>query len=96
MRLRVFVSSGLVIAFLTALTLASSPRLHERLHPTNPQHECAATMIASGSCEHSAPPAVAPKVHELPLSPAFFPQRFQFVVAAIPSSIQEHAPPVAH
>jgi len=53
-------------------------------------------LIASGNCEHSAPPSVAPKSNNFPVLPAFSPQRFQFVVASVPSSIQEHAPPASH
>src|SRR4026207_1863379 len=76
--------------------LASSPRLHERLHKVDSQHPCAATMIAFGNCEHAAPPQLVPKLENAPNSPAFLPKRFQFVVASVPSSVQEHAPPVSH
>jgi len=96
MKPRVFISSALVVAFFTALTIASSPQLHEKLHKVGSHHECAATLIASGNCEHSAPPSVAPKSNNFPVSPVFLPQRFQFVVAAVPSSVQEHAPPASH
>jgi len=96
MKARASIGISIVIAFFTALTIASSPRLHERLHKVDSQHECAATMIASGKCEHSAPPSVAPKTNNPPVSPAFLPKRFQFVVASVPSSIQEHAPPASH
>jgi len=49
----------------------------------------AATMIASGNCEHTAPPKLAPKLENAPNSPAFpSRKRFQFVVASVPSSIQ--------
>src|SRR4029078_5994713 len=89
------VSISVLFAFFVALTLSSSPRLHERLHKVDSQHACAATMIASGSCEHSAPPQFVPKLENAPNSPAFRPKRFQFVVASVPSSVQEHAPPVA-
>jgi hypothetical protein len=95
MRLRAFVTSGLVVAFLTALTLAASPQLHEKLHKVGSQHECAATMIASGNCDHNAPPSVAPKIQDALVSPAFLGQHFRFVIASVPSSVQEHAPPVA-
>jgi hypothetical protein len=96
MKARAGIGIGVVIAFFTALTIASSPRLHEKLHKAGPHHECAATLIASGNCEHSVPPSVAPKSYNFPVSPAFLPQRFQFVVASVPSSIQEHAPPASH
>jgi hypothetical protein len=95
MKARAGIGIGVVIAFFTALTIASSPRLHEKLHKVGTHHECAATMIASGSCEHSALPQLVPKLENAPNSPSFLPKRFQFVVASVPSSVQEHAPPVA-
>jgi|SRR5437773_8788850 hypothetical protein len=90
------VGISVLFAFFVALTLASSPRLHERLHKVDSQHACAATMIASGNCEHAAPPQLSPKLENAPNSPAFLPKRFQFVVASVPSSVQEHAPPASH
>ena len=96
MKPRAFIGIGMVIAFLTALTIASSPQLHEKLHKTSSQHECAATILASGNCEHNAPPQGAPKLENAPNSPAFLPQRLQSVIAAVPSSIQEHAPPASY
>jgi hypothetical protein len=96
MKPRAFIGIGTVIAFFAALTIASSPQLHEKLHRHGPQHECAATLIASGKCEHAASPQSVPKLEHAPNSPAFLPKRFQFVVASAPSSIQEHAPPASH
>ena len=95
MKPRAFIGIGIVAAFFAALTIASSPKLHEKLHKASSQHECAATILASGNCEHSAPPQGAPKLENAPNSPAFLPQRFQPVIASVPSSIQEHAPPVS-
>src|SRR5205807_2748468 len=80
MKPRAFIGIGIVIAFFTALTIASSPHLHEKLHKVDSQHACAATMIASGSCEHTAPPAVTPKIRDAPVSPAFLAQHFRFVI----------------
>jgi hypothetical protein len=86
---------GAAIVFVLGLSV--SPNLHERLHPTAATfHECAATLIASGHCEQNAPPQGAPKLENAPNSPVFLPQRFQSVIAAVPSSIQEHAPPASH
>jgi hypothetical protein len=95
MKVRASIGISIVVAFLAALTIASSPKLHEKLHKVGTHHECAATMIASGSCEHTAPPAVTPTIQDALVSPAFLAQHFRFVVASVPSSIQEHAPPVA-
>src|SRR2546430_15779181 len=90
------VGISVLFAFFVALTIASPPQLHERLHKVDSHHACAATMIASGNCEHSAPPQILPKLENAPNSPAFLPKRFQFVFASVPSSIQEHAPPASH
>ena len=96
MKPRACIGLSVLIGFFAALTLASSPQLHEKLHKVGTHHECAATMIASGNCEHTAPPAVTPKIQEPPVSPAFLGQHFRFVIAAVPSSVQEHAPPTSH
>jgi hypothetical protein len=94
MKPRAFIGIGMMIAFLAALTIASSPQLHEKLHKIGPHHECAATILASGNCEHNAPPQSAPKPENAPDSPAFLPLRFQSVIAAAPTSVQERAPPI--
>src|SRR5438552_17392146 len=45
----------LAAAIVLMLALAVAPNLHERLHPTAAAlHECAVTLIASGSCHHTA------------------------------------------
>jgi len=37
------------------LVLSVAPNLHEQIHPTaGSLHECAVTLIASGSCHHTA------------------------------------------
>src|SRR5437764_12378337 len=88
------VGISVLFAFFAALALANSPRLHERLHQVDSQHACAATMIASGSCEQSSSPQLVPKLENAPNSPAFRSKRLRFVVASVPSSVQEHAPPI--
>jgi hypothetical protein len=95
MKLRASISLSVVVAFFAALTLASSPQLHERLHKVDSQHECAATLVASGKCDHSAPPASAPRNCNIPISPALTPREFAPVNSDIRSSILEHAPPSA-
>jgi len=89
------VGISVLFAFFVALTLASSPRLHEKVHKPSSQHECAATILASGNCEHSAPPQTTPKLENAANSPAFLPHRLQRVIASVPSSVQEHAPPAS-
>lgn len=96
MKPRAVITTGLIIAFLGALALASSPRLHEQLHPQGAQHECAGVMFAWGNCEHSAPPASAPEISDAPVLPALLPPCSTLIAAAVRSSILEHAPPPAH
>jgi hypothetical protein len=53
----------LAAAIVLMLGLSVAPNLHERLHPTTASlHECAVTLIACGSCHHSAaaPLMIAP------------------------------------
>jgi hypothetical protein len=50
-------------AIVLMLGLSVAPNFHERLHPTATSlHECAVTLIASGSCHYSAaaPVMIAP------------------------------------
>jgi hypothetical protein len=88
------VSVGILVAFLAALTLASAPQLHERLHGANSHHECAATLVASGNYHSVAPPALTakplPKIELVYALPNSAP-----VCAVVPSSILEHAPPTS-
>lgn len=95
-RLRAFVASGLVTAFLFALTLAASPQLHAWLHPDagSPDHECAVTLLATGKYEQAGAPLVViapqPAVFfaKLPaLAPVWVPAPF------LGAAVFEHAPP---
>jgi hypothetical protein len=93
MKARAAIGLSVLIALLGAITLASTPQLHAKLHPVGPQHECAATIIASGSYENAvAPPALA-TVSTVPVCSAFIPWRIECVVTPVPTSILEHAPP---
>src|SRR5438270_5996653 len=83
----------LVAAFLCALTVASSPQLHEKLHHLGWHHECAATLLANGNCEQATAPQVSPTIENAPLGRAFLSPRCELAVALVPSSILEHAPP---
>jgi hypothetical protein len=96
MRPRAVIAVGLVAAFLAAVTLASSPRLHDRLHPGGAQHECAATMIAAGNCEHTAAAPLLPEFFNCLVRGALLSRDFAFVGAAVVSSVLEHAPPPAY
>jgi hypothetical protein len=76
------------------LGLSVAPNLHERLHPTSASlHECAVTLIASGSCHHTAaaPLVIAPST-AVPfkiraLNPVWVAALF------LGARIFEHAPP---
>jgi len=93
---RAIVAGGLTIALFCAITLSVSPQLHERFHPDAKQrnHECAVTLIGSGSCHHTtaAPLVVAPvpiqQFSKIPaLSPIWVESPF------LGASVFEHAPP---
>ncbi|MDQ6623194.1 MAG: hypothetical protein M3Y86_06880 [Verrucomicrobiota bacterium] len=95
LRLRV-TASTLGAALFLALALAASPQLHARLHHDSgaASHECAVTLITTGSYEHSVPPVVL-----LPPEPAAYfatvpAYKTAWVGAAfLGASIFEHAPP---
>jgi hypothetical protein len=86
----------LVAAIVLMLGLSAAPNLHERLHPTAASlHECAVTLIASGSCHHSAAaplmiaPPTAAQFSKIPaLNPIWVESPF------LGACIFEHAPPV--
>jgi hypothetical protein len=82
--------------FLAALALSAAPQWHERIHPdaSSPRHECAITLISSGSYENAAPAllvAAPVPVFHFCFVPALHP-----VWVASPfvcARIFEHAPP---
>jgi len=93
---RAFVAVCVSAAFVWALALSVSPQLHQRVHKdaNRVEHNCAATMIASGNYDHAAhPPLVsvfAPSVHFSTI-PALTPQWVESPFLG--ASIFEHAPP---
>jgi hypothetical protein len=95
---RAFVTTCVSAAFLWALALSVSPQLHQRFHTdgNRVEHNCAATMIASGSYDHAAhPPLVSAPVPSVQFStiPALTPQWVESPFLG--ASIFEHAPPAA-
>ena len=93
---RAFIAVCVSAAFLCALALSASPQLHQRVHPdaNRAEHNCAATMIASGSYDHVAhPPLVSAPVLAIHFSniPALTPQWVES--PSLGASIFEHAPP---
>jgi hypothetical protein len=83
----------LAAAIVLMLGLSVAPNLHERLHSAS-LHECAVTLIASGSCHHGAAPLmIAPAT---PLQVSKIPALNQQWVESpfLSACIFEHAPPV--
>jgi hypothetical protein len=93
---RAWVAGFISVAFLWALALSLSPRLHQRLHPDANlvEHSCAVTMISSGTYNHvSHPPLVTLPVPVLQFAkvPALTPQWVESPFLG--ARIFEHAPP---
>jgi hypothetical protein len=93
---RALVAAFLSGAFLWALALSGSPELHQRVHTdaNRAEHNCAATMIASGSYNHAAhPPMISALVPAVQFSkiPALTPCWVQSPFLG--ARIFEHAPP---
>jgi hypothetical protein len=91
-----FIASVLVGALLFAITLSVSPRLHAWIHPDSdaPGHECAVTLIASGSYEHSAAPVVLTLAQPASYFATIPTCKIVWVAAPfLGASIFEHAPP---
>jgi hypothetical protein len=93
---RAFVAVFVSVGFLCALALSASPQLHQRVHKdaNRAEHNCAATMIASGSYDHAAhaplvsAPAPAIQFSKIPvLTPCWVQSPF------LGACIFEHAPP---
>jgi len=91
-----FVASCVFLAFLWALALSVSPQLHARIHTdaNRVEHNCAATMMASGSYNYSAHvslvSAPVPAVQFSKIS-ALTPQWVESPF--LRASVFEHAPP---
>jgi hypothetical protein len=93
---RALIAVCLSAGFLWALALSASPQLHQRVHPdaNRAEHNCAATMIASGSYNHAPhPPLVSAPVSTIQFSkiPALTPQWVESPFLG--ACILEHAPP---
>jgi len=94
---RAIVAAFVSIGFLWALALSASPQLHQRVHAdaNRVEHNCAATMIASGNYDHVAhPPLISAPVPSTQFStiPALTPCWVQSPFLG--ACIFEHAPPV--
>jgi hypothetical protein len=94
--LRGTIASWTCAALLSAFTLSVLPHWHELLHSDAkaPQHECAVTLVNSGTHHQPAPaPLVAAPARALLLS--FVPSLHPVWVATpfVGARIFEHAPP---
>jgi hypothetical protein len=81
------------IAF--AVGLSAAPQLHEWLHKVDSRstHECAATLMSSGSVEHSACEPPPTQRDEKPTGDTSWQQPLRFHLALLGVSLLEHAPP---
>src|SRR5262245_41022382 len=96
---RALVAAVLFAAFSWTLLVSLSPRLHEFIHAdaNRSDHVCAITLIASGSYEHAAQPALisAPQFNvRFPASTAL--TSIWVKPLFLSAHIFAHAPPVAH
>ena len=82
-------------AIVLMLGLSVAPNLHERLHPTAASlHECAVTLIASGSCHHTvAPPLVIAPATAVQFSKVLALDSIWVAAPFLGARIFEHAPP---
>ena len=93
---RAVVGASLCAAFLWALALGVSPRLHDfvHCHVNGARHVCAATLIASGSYDHAAHPPLVTSPAPAVLSSNILAFAEQWVESPFrKASILEHAPP---
>src|ERR1700687_1291795 len=93
---RAFVAAFVFAGFLWTLALSASPQLHQRVHKdaNRVEHNCAVTMIASGSYNHAAhAPLVSAQAGVVQFSkiPALTPCWVQSPFLG--ACIFEHAPP---
>ncbi len=98
LKLRAFIAAALFCAVAVAIGLSAAPQLHNWLHNAGdrPNHECAATLLSSGSVDHSACGSIATEPQRVPSIPAFPSRGFPRVIATLPFSLLEHAPPAQH
>ena len=87
------VAGAFVGLFLFSLMLSALPQLHERIHQTSSNHECAITLLTSGNYQHtpltviSLAPPTSPKIFVHAVA------SFALVSAHLEFSLLEHAPP---
>jgi hypothetical protein len=91
---RAILTAGFLGVFLLTLALSAAPRLHERVHGSRgaPNHECAVTLLATGSCEQTSVDAIAIAPNQPPAFSTLVFSRLEFQDARL-FSLLEHAPP---
>jgi hypothetical protein len=83
-----------IAAFLFANLLCVSPQLHEKIHGSSVNHECAVTLIASGKCENSdAPPLILAPQPTVQFSTIRALNPIWVAAPFLGASVFEHAPP---
>jgi predicted metal-binding membrane protein len=92
---RAAIAAGSLAAFLFALVLSSAPQLHEQLHGATGVggHECAVTLLASGSYQHTPVSTISLAPPPTPKSFVQALASFELVCAHLEFSLLEHAPP---
>jgi len=93
--LRRLAAAFLFAAIALAVGLSAAPQAHEWLHKVGDRtnHECAATLMSSGSIEDSACEPASAKPQPTPSVPTFRTQLFSRVLAFLAFTRLEHAPP---
>lgn len=92
---RAFIAALLFCGVAVAVGLSAAPQLHEALHMSGAQtnHECAATLMASGNVEHSGCEPISIEAAAAPELVAFRSPARVFIVRKLGTSLLEHAPP---
>ncbi len=92
---RAITAAVLLSALAFAVALSAAPQFHRWLHDIGDRtnHECAATLLSSGSVEHSdcEPASVAPQPERS--GPAFRSELLPRLFVSLEFSLLEHAPP---
>ncbi|HVF71179.1 MAG TPA: hypothetical protein VM940_06190 [Chthoniobacterales bacterium] len=94
--LRALVAAGCLGAVLCALVLSSLPQLHEQIHggSAGANHECAVTLLTSGSYQHSPTNSICVTRPGPPTSFIHLLAGARFLSAHLEFTLLEHAPPV--
>jgi len=94
-RSRAFIAAIVLCTIVAAIGLSGAPRLHRWLHDSGsqPQHECAATLLSSGSLDRSACEPISAQPQRVPVAAAFRMPADPGVPRALTLSPLEHAPP---